>query len=89
MNLFELGAFVCGIIGAVFGGMVASASLGVWGWLVGVPVGAILGFVVGPYAFLLVAGLIMLLEEGPIRLMRLLRTGRREGGDGAGQADHR
>ncbi len=89
MNLFELGAFTCGIIGAVCGGMVASAALGVWGWLVGVPVGAILGFVVGPYAFLLVAGLVMLLEEGPMRLMRLLRTGRREGGDGTGQADHR
>ncbi len=89
MNLFELGAFTCGIIGAVCGGMVASASLGVWGWLVGVPVGAILGFVVGPYVFLLLAGLLMLFEEGPMRLMRLLRTGRREGGDGTGQADHR
>ncbi len=75
MNLLELGAFTCGILGAVCGGMVASASLGVWGWLVGVPVGATLGWVVGPYVFLLTAGMVILLEEGPMRLMRLTRTG--------------
>ena len=78
MNLFELGAFTCGILGAVCGGMVASASLGVWGWLVGVPVGATLGWVVGPYVFLLTAGMVILFEEGPVRLMRRIRTG----GDG-------
>ncbi len=75
MNLFELGAFTCGILGAVCGGMVASASLGVWGWLVGVPVGATLGWVVGPCVFLLITGMVILLEEGPMRLMRLTRTG--------------
>ncbi len=36
MTLIELCAFVCGIVGAIWGGIIASASLGVWGWLVGV-----------------------------------------------------
>ena len=73
MNLFELGAFAGGLIGAVCGGMVASASLGMWGWLVGVPVGAILGWVVFPYAILLFVGVAILIEEGPKRLARLIR----------------
>ncbi len=73
MNLFELGAFVGAICGAVVGGTVASASLGVWGWLVGVPVGAILGWVVFPYAILLFVGVAILFEEGPKRLTRLIR----------------
>ncbi len=73
MNCFELGAFVGVIMGAVCGGMVASASLGVWGWLVGVPVGAILGFFVFPYVFFLLFCVMALFDEVPKRLTRLLR----------------
>ncbi len=73
MNLFELAAFVGGITGAVCGGIVASASLGVWGWLVGVPAGAILGWFAFPVAILLFFGVAILFEEGPKRLTRLIR----------------
>ena len=80
MNLIELGAAGGAITGAVCGGMVASASLGVWGWLVGVPVGVILGYFAFLAVYLLFFGVVILVvilfEQGPMRLRRLMRRRR-------------
>ncbi len=54
--------------------MVASASLGVWGWLVGVPVGVILGYFAFLAVYLLFFGVVMLFVEGERRLIRRRRS---------------
>ncbi len=78
MNLFELAAFVGGITGAICGGILASAEFGAWGWFVGVPVGAAIGWVAFPVATLSFFVVGMFFEEGPRGLMKLMRTRRDE-----------
>ena len=47
ISLFHVLAFVCSIIGLVFGAVVGRAHFGWWGVALGIPLGAYAGLVLG------------------------------------------
>ena len=47
ISLFHVFAFVCCVIGLVFGAVLGRAHFGWWGVLLGLPLGAYVGLVLG------------------------------------------
>jgi hypothetical protein len=47
ISLFHVSAFICSAIGLVFGALVGRAHFGWWGVLLGIPLGAYVGLVLG------------------------------------------
>lgn len=79
MNIFEFGSCVGLVVGPAIVAPVAYSKFGLWGAVVGVPMGAISGAVVVPLLICMAFLIGVLLEEGPKGLKEFLYPKRRDG----------